>query len=273
MTSLFSHAGHSRTRRRFARTLTAALTASVIVLTPLAGQVSAAPDTPVATPVDLPADPHVRSSSPVVAERATQALALLGHYVETETPTSYTDYLRLLDEVARLSAAELGLDGDEMSSAWFEAPRPKQVALLAALTQLGVPYRRMASSEGVGFDCSGLVAYAWGRAGVQLPRSSREQITVGPRIDLASAEAGDFVYYPGHIMMYLGVSTAIVHSPNSGNHVEIRFASHRRLDSLIVVDPLPEPPVTAAVEPLPVVAATAEPAPRSMSSVGALPAR
>ena len=271
MTTLFNSAGHSRTRRRFGRTLTAAVIATVIGLTPFAGQVSAAPDTPAPTPVDLPADPHVRSSSPAIAERATQALGLLDHYVETETPTAFTDYLRLLDEVARLAATELGLDGEEMSVAWSDAPRPKQVALLAALTQLGVPYRRMASSEGVGFDCSGLVAYAWGRAGVELPRSSREQITVGPRIDLATAEAGDFVYYPGHIMMYLGVSTAIVHSPNSGNHVEIRFASHRRLESLIVVDPLPEPPVTA--EPTPVVAATVEPSPRSMSSVGSPPAR
>ena len=41
-----------------------------------------------------------------------------------------------------------------------------QEALLAALTQLGVAYRSSTSEPGVGFDCSGLTSFAWGRAGV-----------------------------------------------------------------------------------------------------------
>ena len=39
--------------------------------------------------------------------------------------------------------------------------------------QLGVPYHYATSEPGVGFDCSGLTHYAWGQAGVYLPRNSR----------------------------------------------------------------------------------------------------
>lgn len=236
MTTPSPISGYPCTRRRIRRAVTAAVAAVVIVSAPVVGPVSASP----AVPVSTPGNPYATSSNPEIAERSTRALDLLDHYLETDTPTSYTGYLRLLDEIARLSAADLGLDGDEMSSAWFDTPRTKQIALLAALTQLGVPYKRMASIEGVGFDCSGLVSYAYARAGVELPRSSRQQIQVGQRVTLDEAEAGDFVYYPGHIMMYLGVSNAIVHSPNTGNLVEIRFVAPRRTGSVIVADPIPE---------------------------------
>ena len=52
-----------------------------------------------------------------------------------------------------------------------------QVAVLAALAQLGVSYVSNSSEPGVAFDCSGLTAYAWGRAGVALYRQSGVQIS------------------------------------------------------------------------------------------------
>jgi hypothetical protein len=38
--------------------------------------------------------------------------------------------------------------------------------------------------------------------------------------------------------MYLGVADAIVHSPNSGNHVRITFVNQRRVNSVVFADPL-----------------------------------
>jgi cell wall-associated NlpC family hydrolase len=40
------------------------------------------------------------------------------------------------------------------------------VAVSAAMSQQGVPYRYATSSPGVSFDCSGLTHYAWAQAGV-----------------------------------------------------------------------------------------------------------
>ena len=96
-----------------------------------------------------------------------------------------------------------------------------QVAVLAALSQLGVEYRSNSSEPGVSFDCSGLTAYAWGRAGVSLYRQSGVQISDAAPRDRGSALAGDLVQYPGHVMMYLGVGDAIVHASNPEADVEL----------------------------------------------------
>ena len=63
-----------------------------------------------------------------------------------------------------------------MVGAWAAADHRHQVAVLAALVQLGAPYRSYSSHPSVGFDCSGLTSWAWRRAGVTIPRSSGDQI-------------------------------------------------------------------------------------------------
>jgi cell wall-associated NlpC family hydrolase len=37
-----------------------------------------------------------------------------------------------------------------------------------------------------------------------------------------TAQPGDLVQYPGHVMMYLGAGRAVVHSPYTGRDVEVR---------------------------------------------------
>ena len=80
-------------------------------------------------------------------------------------------------------------------------------AVAAAKSQIGVPYVAFMAKPGVGFDCSGLTAWAWGRAGVRLPHQSRIQYAVTRHIDPADAMPGDllFFYRPiTHVAMYLG---------------------------------------------------------------------
>jgi cell wall-associated NlpC family hydrolase len=179
----------------------------------------------------------VKSSSTVVAAAAADALASYAKWVEVPDATRLMRYERARDLVAGAAAVELGLDPAQLQAAWAAPSQAKQVAVLSALTQLGVPYRRNTSAEGVGFDCSGLTTYAWGRAGIALPRQSRAQINGAPRIDRAIAQAGDLAYYPGHVMLYLGVGDAMVHAPQPGQSVEMTFFAQRRSSRIVFADP------------------------------------
>lgn len=97
------------------------------------------------------------------------------------------------------------------------------VAIQAAMSQLGVPYRYATSSPGVSFDCSGLTHYAWGQAGVYLPRNSRAQAASTPHVPAAAAQPGDLIFYYSpisHVGIYLG-NGQLVHAPNSGTTVKV----------------------------------------------------
>ena len=87
------------------------------------------------------------------------------------------------------------------------------------------------------FDCSGLTSFAWRSAGHELTRQSGSQISQAERLARDTAKAGDLVHYPGHVMMYLGVGDAIVHSVQTGRTVEIDTISGRRRNSVRWGDP------------------------------------
>jgi peptidoglycan DL-endopeptidase CwlO len=96
-------------------------------------------------------------------------------------------------------------------------------AINAAMSQLGVPYHYATSEPGVGFDCSGLTHYAWGQAGVNLPRNSAAQAAATPHVPPADAQPGDLVFYytpNSHVGIYLG-GGQLVHAPNTGRTVSV----------------------------------------------------
>ena len=98
-----------------------------------------------------------------------------------------------------------------------------QIAIQAALRQLGVPYRYAMSKPGVAFDCSGLTTYAWAKAGVGLPRNSRAQYNSLPKIPKQLAQPGDLIFTGSpihHVGIYLG-GGRMVHAPQSGDVVKI----------------------------------------------------
>lgn len=138
---------------------------------------------------------------------------------------------------ARYTAQQLGYDELAMVDAWGRAPLAHQRAVLGALTQVGVPYRTNTSAEDEGFDCSGLTTFAWAGAGVELFRQSGSQISEAEAITRETAKAGDLVHYPGHVMLYLGVDDAVVHSVQTGRTVEIDTISARRRNSVSWGDP------------------------------------
>jgi cell wall-associated NlpC family hydrolase len=81
-------------------------------------------------------------------------------------------------------------------------------AVRAAESQLGVPYVWGGESPGAGFDCSGLVAWAWGEAGISLPHYSGAQMADSAPVPISDLQPGDLLFYgPGgdtHVAMYVG---------------------------------------------------------------------
>ena len=72
------------------------------------------------------------------------------------------------------------------------------------------------------FDCSGLTAYAYRAAGIELPRRSADQATVGTPVARADLQPGDLVFYYepiSHIGIYVG-DGVIVHAGTESTGVE-----------------------------------------------------
>ena len=104
--------------------------------------------------------------------------------------------------------------------------------IAGAMTQLGVPYRWGAETPGVGFDCSGLVQWAFAQAGVRLPRTTSQQITAGVAVpSVGELRPGDLVFTRsvrdgrvvdvGHVAIYVGNGRVIV-APRTGDVVTVR---------------------------------------------------
>ena len=157
-----------------------------------------------------------------IAEVASGALVLVSSSSESVTSPSY---LAWREQLAEEVGERLAIDPAELLAAWDRADAEHQTALMAALSQLGAPYRRRSADPEKGFDCSGLTAYAWGQAGVSLARNSTQQFRAGEPRNFFTAQAGDLLRYPGHVMMWLGVGKAVVHSPEPGKVVEVRILS------------------------------------------------
>ena len=169
----------------------------------------------------------VNALAPEITAEADLAVAAYETFTASDDLADYLVYAAHRTATARLAARELGYNEFAMIDSWKNSTLDHQRAVLAAMTQIGVPYRTNTSVEDEGFDCSGLTLYAWQESGVELPRVSRAQIRNATKLDRGSAMAGDLVYFPGHVMMYLGIDNAVVHSANTGRTVEIDTISKR----------------------------------------------
>ena len=104
---------------------------------------------------------------------------------------------------------------------------PKALAALrAAMSQLGRPYVYGQASPDAGFDCSGLVMWAYAGVDVPLPRTTYEQIHVGQNVARSDLLRGDLVFFRNragivhHVGMSLG-GDGFVHAPHRGDVVKI----------------------------------------------------
>jgi peptidoglycan DL-endopeptidase CwlO len=101
-------------------------------------------------------------------------------------------------------------------------PTRAERAVLYALDAVGTPYRWGGESPATGFDCSGLVRWAYGHVGIDLPHSSYALYGVGRRTATSRLEPGDILFFEGlgHVGLYVG-NGRMVHAPQTGRDVEI----------------------------------------------------
>lgn len=112
-------------------------------------------------------------------------------------------------------------DGDRMDDLPVPANGRAGVAVQVAMNQMGDPY--VWGDDGPSsFDCSGLMLYAWGKAGVSLSHSSKAQASEGRRVSKSQLMPGDLVFYYSpisHVGMYIG-NGRIVHASRPGKPVK-----------------------------------------------------
>lgn len=78
---------------------------------------------------------------------------------------------------------------------------------------LGNPYVYGGNSLTSGTDCSGFVKGVYAAFGINLPRTSSEQRSVGYAVSLSEIQPGDIVCYSGHVGIYAGNNT-LIHASN-----------------------------------------------------------
>ncbi|MFF9027623.1 C40 family peptidase [Streptomyces iakyrus] len=93
-------------------------------------------------------------------------------------------------------------------------------ALAFARAQIGKPYVWGAVGPG-SYDCSGLTQAAWKAAGVDLPRTTYDQVNAGTTVPLSQAQPGDLVFFYDdvtHVGIYIG-NGMMIHAPKPGTYV------------------------------------------------------
>ncbi len=91
---------------------------------------------------------------------------------------------------------------------------------------LGVPYLWGGNSADTGFDCSGLTMTVYRLNGLVLPRSSKEQFSLGNDVAYSSLRKGDLVFFAwsggkvSHVGLYIG-GNKFIHAPGKGKKIRI----------------------------------------------------
>jgi len=98
-------------------------------------------------------------------------------------------------------------------------------AVTYAESQIGTPYVWGGTSPQTGFDCSGLVVWAYGMAGLVVPRLANDQWQDDPHVAMDQLVPGDLLFFgtgdhADHVGMYIGEGT-MVDAPSSGTDVRI----------------------------------------------------
>lgn len=143
-----------------------------------------------AADVDIPEAPgsQTGATTPAMAQAAGSARVDSGHWAGAGSGSGS----------GSSSGAEPGTAAGE------GAPTPQaQAAVDHALSALGTPYQWGGNTPGVGLDCSGLTQWAYGQAGVDIPRTAAEQ-AVGRSVDASELLPGDLVVWDGHVAMVIG---------------------------------------------------------------------
>jgi cell wall-associated NlpC family hydrolase len=133
---------------------------------------------------------------------------------------------QVLATAANYTASGSTVAGSTETGTSSGVPTVVQAAAVSyAESQIGTPYVWGGASAKTGFDCSGLVVWAYGLAGVVVPRVANDQWHDEPRVAMDQLVPGDLVFfgtgdYADHVGIYVGGS-AMVDAPYTGADVRI----------------------------------------------------
>ena len=198
---------------------------------------SQAPHATIADPYAAPAFGSLSSSASVAGYSASEIVSAfaggfqsgVGVAGTNETPTE-----------TLISALPKVVTPETVTETIREAVAPSnssgvETAIARAMSMVGTPYvwgggdangptTGLNGGSVKGFDCSGLVLYAFAGAGVSLPHYTGYQYQRGTQIDPSSAQRGDLLFWgPGgsqHVAIYLG-DGMMIEAPQSGQNVSV----------------------------------------------------
>jgi len=135
---------------------------------------------------------------------------------------------------APAAAADPGITNGRIPRVYGQ--QASEFVIRRAMSQIGVPYswgggnangpsRGIDQGAGtVGFDCSGLVLYAFAGVGIKLPHYSGSQYNLGRKIPSSQMRRGDLIFYgpnaSQHEAMYLG-NGMMLEAPYTGSQVKV----------------------------------------------------
>nr|WP_228460829.1 NlpC/P60 family protein [Gordonia crocea] len=154
--------------------------------------------------------------------------------------------------LSRLSTGSLGalfgstgsFGGGGQVRPGLRGPQAVEVVVNRAMSQLNLPYAwgggdangptkgirdgGVADAHGdynkVGFDCSGLMIYAFAGIGYDLPHYTGYQYTSGPQVPISQMARGDMIFWGAnasqHVALYLG-DGKMIEAPQSGDVVKV----------------------------------------------------
>ncbi|MBA3010436.1 MAG: C40 family peptidase [Proteobacteria bacterium] len=109
----------------------------------------------------------------------------------------------------------------------------RQTIVRHAIYNLGQPYVWGGNSPSSGFDCSGLVFYTHGKAGLRIPRTAREQFRKGDPISRKAIVPGDLIFFTSpekksdlHVGIFIG-NAQFIHAPGRGRLVSLSSLMNR----------------------------------------------
>lgn len=203
---------------------------------PATGEFAAAPELASAALAVAPAAPASPSTDaatssvlPVISPAAAAAPSIKHDSPQTRAAASSSQ------QGERQSARSSQSSESREESSSSAGSSAAQQAISAARAQLGVPYVWGGTTPD-GFDCSGLIQFAYEKAGVELPRTSRAQATEGQEVSVDNMRAGDLIFFNepvSHAGIYIG-GGKMIEAPRTGSDVKISDVE-RRMDDVNTV--------------------------------------
>ena len=212
---------------------------------PAAPSVTPAPSVtagrPIAAPGVDPAAPEtapgVLSPTPVGVGAADSSAVGVVAAGEDDPALALAQASRAEAEVQEVFLPEVDRAGwEQQFSASLGGASGKAADVIAeARKYLGTPYK-WGGTGPLGFDCSGLLKFVYGKFGVSLPRVSYQQAAAGKRVGATAAQAGDLWSIDNsdrnngadHIALYVG-NNQILEAARAGTNVRVRTLSAKEL--------------------------------------------